>query len=248
MRKIVAAVVFACVLAVSLSASAETHRRFRRETLWHLAGVPAYFLIGINIHEGLGHGLPVAFSPEMEVASYRPYPHVIRTEDGTNDFVMGATYVQWSECDPPSDAAIAYTFLSPYVTDIAMFVATDLVLSLGAVSPRSQLGTMLFMVGMVGTGVDFFFNLLGSMTPGNDMYEAAMLIGIHPAALMAIGTVLASVALWRIFRIGFEVFTEPVDGPRRQRCRRTVCHRRVNVTVSPYMGDGSGGIAVGGTM
>jgi hypothetical protein len=121
-------------------------------------------------------------------------------------------------------------------------------LSLGVVSSGSLLGGMMFMVGMVGTSVDLFVNLLGSMTPGRDMYKAAMFLGIHPGVFTVIGSMLAAAALVRIIFVGIDVFTEPVTVSPRQRCRRSVCRRRVNVTVSPFVGENSGGIAVGGTM
>lgn len=246
MRKIIASVVFACVLVVSFSASAESHRRFRRQTLYHLIAIPAYYLIGVGLHEG-SHAAAVGVVPQTELVSFRPYPHFMRFSDGSSRFVNGSIHYQWERCNPPSNGAMAFISLAPYLTDIAIFTATDLMLSLGVISPRSPLVGMLYIIGMIGTGIDFFYNLLGSLN-GNDFTNAAESLGIHPAVFTAVGGVLSAVALWRVIRVGYDVFTEPVDSPRQRHRRRTVCRRRVRMTVAPFVGDGSAGLVVGGNI
>lgn len=247
MKKIAMALVFVLfAISISASANAETHRRFRRQSLWHLAVLPAYYLIGVGLHEG-SHAVAVGVIPQTEITDFRPYPHFMRFSDGSRRFVNGSIHYQWERCNPPSDGQLALIFLSPYFIDIAIFTATDLMLSLGAISPRSPLGGVMYMIGMVGTGIDFFYNLLGSLN-GNDFTNAAGMLGIHPAVFTAIGATLSAVALWRVIRVGYDVFTEPVDGPRepQQRCRRRTCRRRV--VVAPFMGDGGCGLAIGGAM
>lgn len=238
MRKIIVFLTFSLFFISSFSAQAETHRQFRRQTLWHLVAIPAYFLLNVNVHEGLGHALTASIIPGMDITSYRPYPHFIRRDDGTRNFVFGSTYVVWDETIDNSE--LAYFLLSPYIVDLSIFMATDLMLSFGVVPPGTDLGGMMFIFGMFSTWIDFTANVIGSLYTDNDISKAARYMGINPAVLATIGALLSIVALSRIVRVGINVFTMEVEGPRPR--------RRLNIIASPFAGENSIGIAIGGAM
>jgi hypothetical protein len=172
--------------------------QFRKEMLWHLAALPAYAFLQLNIHEG-SHAL-MALAVGAKIVSYCPYPHVY-TYDGRHYFVYGSTLIT----DVKTKNREAMIDLVPYLSDLSIFTITDLLISFGAVNPHSFFGGTLYFVGMVMPFMDFVINVNG-YSKQNDFSHLADCTGIHRAMFGVVGNIIAAVAIWRLISVGKKVF------------------------------------------
>jgi len=194
---------FLCSLFVIFTESAyaesskpKTKLQFRKEMLWHLAALPIYAFLQINVHEG-SHAL-TGLIVGAKVKGYYPYPHI-----DEKNFVWGNVILEGENLK--SKEVCAIILFAPYLADINIFAAADLLISLGAVSPHSVLGGILYFAGMIAPFMDFAINVNG-WSSGNDFSSLSNIVGIHRAFFYVAGNVMAGVAIWRLLSVGKKVF------------------------------------------
>lgn len=225
---------------VAFAENAERNRRyrFRTEALSSLVLLPGYFYLGLTIHEG-SHAV-AAMAHGIGVYAFKPYPHTIVDEDGGRNSVLGATYIQWPEENPPSRSVIVSTFLAPYIADMLFFTASDLLLTFLPNFRNSFFGSVLFIAGMVCPLIDFAYNLYNPSSL-NDFAVAAEYSRERRALFYSVGTIIVATALWRTVQTGFRVFVEGAPEPRVIRRREARRNQRVsNIQVSPTFGEING--------
>ncbi len=172
--------------------------QFRKEMLWHIAALPAYAFLQLNVHEG-SHAL-TALAVEAKVVGYKPYPHAY-TFNGEHYFAWGSTLMT----NIKSEKRLIMITLAPYLADINIFIAADLLISLGAAPPHSVFGGILYFIGMVMPLVDFAVNVNG-FSENNDFSRLSQLTGVHRAVYCVAGNAMAAVAIWRLLSVGKKVF------------------------------------------
>lgn len=213
--------VFAIVLPAD-GAEKETELEFDKAKLWNLAGLPAYFFLENFLHES-SHAL-AAKSFGGEVYSFKPYPH--RTTDGV--FLMGGFTLAGKELSKRENATVA---IAPYLTDAALFISTDLLLSYGAVNPKSAGGLILYSVGMLAPLVNFVYNAHG-FGKYNDFVRFSQDTGVNRYTLLVITEGLSFIAAYRLIAQGLNVFFDEVkvDAPA--------------VTLAPFFKNGATGLSL----
>lgn len=205
MKRMLVFSLFLCSLFVIFTESAyaksKTKLQFRKEMLWHLAALPVYAFLQMNIHEG-SHAL-TGLIVGAKIKGYYPYPHIYYTHENERNFVWGNVVFE-SESIKTKEAAAIITF-APYLADINIFAAADLLISLGAVSPHSVFGGILYFAGMMAPLIDFAINING-WSSGNDFSSLSNILGVHRAFFYVAGNVMVGVAIWRLISVGKKVF------------------------------------------
>ncbi|MEK9132491.1 MAG: hypothetical protein AAB606_02175 [Patescibacteria group bacterium] len=200
------AVLIQIVFASSASADeASKSESLKKDRLWYLAGLSLYAAsVGIIIHEG-SHAFAVWVDSDFELINFRPYPHI---EDGRG-FVAGSVELRCNELDDANNCAdktgLGVIASSPYITDLTLFVASDILLSTGAVNPDSKAGLALYLVGMVYGLYDFSRNLIWAVE-GSDPDQIARNFEIPRWSVVASASAVSAVGLWRLWVNGRRVF------------------------------------------
>ncbi|MFC1638696.1 hypothetical protein ACFL26_00295 [Patescibacteria group bacterium] len=224
-----------------------THRwRLRtdnpRRFMGQLYMTPLYLMAYMSVSRGTEALAGVSFG--WDVDGFEPYPHrVSRTVDtdgdGEGDWEPDPTfrwgYVGFGANDDASRAQIAVVNLTPFLTDISLFVLSDLLLQY-AVDPRGEAAPFLLFGGMVTPLVNFIAGI-SCMDDGCDLVDFAEAGNIPHSVAVMFGYLMAATAIWRVVHQFQRVFMERV--PREPRRRA--------VAVSPFAGEGSAGLAVAAT-
>lgn len=213
------------ITALPSSARAEEgEEEFVSSRLWHLAALPAWHMLWVNIHEG-SHIL-MAMSYDYEITSYKPYPHF-----ASDRFAFGSFSAQcpgtWSKdwqfipkspnqrCIPQGgEAEIA---IAPSVTDIGIFAISDALLGFGVVSTDSLSGRLLYVGGMVAPWLDLAYgtNLYWSKTTDHAHFTEAM--GWPRWSVFLAGNTFVALGAWRLYVQGKEVFYDRKKKPESQK-------------------------------
>lgn len=207
MKRVLFLVVLMSIFCFASSVFAEEGgRRLRRNTFYHLFGIPIYFFLEINVHEG-SHALG-ALSTGGRVISYNPYPHY----NNEGAFRFGSTMVSW---DTDRSGGVennirAFTLLAPAISQISIFVISDLLISYVPDLNSSFWGPVLYLAGMVCPWIDFVFNLY-NQSSSCDFARAAEFLGERRELFYAFGTFIAAVGLWRLIHHFIRIFTERVE-------------------------------------
>ncbi|MEK7211998.1 MAG: hypothetical protein AAB731_05210 [Patescibacteria group bacterium] len=179
--------------------------KFQKKKLWNLAALPAYFFAETALHEG-SHAVAAKARGAVNV-SYKPYPHMESIGGGARGFFWGSvTYDDPLEGFSAVDEALVT--IAPYITDTALFTASDLLLGY-AVKPGSIPGLILWSAGMVAPLVNFAVNANG-FGAANDFALFAKAAGINRYALLAMSDALVAVGIWRVIARGKEVLWDEV--------------------------------------
>ena len=168
--------------------------KFQKKKLWNLAALPAYFFLETTIHEG-SHAVAAIFNG-YHVSAFKPYPHV-----ASGQLLWGAFYLKDKWYSKSSEAVIA---AAPYFTDLIIFTSTDLLLGYRLIPPESVAGLIVYTVGMVAPWINFVYNV-NNTNPLNDFSCISRAIGINRWAVLAVGDVIAAIALWRLWVRGRDV-------------------------------------------
>lgn len=210
-------------------------REVRSSAFWHLAALPVYFFLELNLHEG-SHALAGIFTGAT-VTDYSPFPHIIeRVDSERGNFVIGSTTFVWDS--EPGNGIRAYTFIAPYISGALVFITSDLLLSFVPQIRESVIfGPMVYLAGMVMPWFDFVFNL-NSSEDVSDFATVADLLNVRRAGFSIIGNFFAAIGLWRLIAQGIEVFSEVRE-------RRDESHESaIRFAVTPVFGEFNG-ISVG---
>lgn len=209
-----------------------TQLRLKPDAKWkiigHSLGLPAYFFLHVNIHEG-SHVLAAACAG-AEVTEFRPYPHMI----GSN-FVFGSMAAD----GPLSERQQAWMLAAPYMSDMAIFTAADLTLE-HFVSSDSAAAPFLLTGGMIAPLVDFLWGVNGP-SDHNDTTRLGKIIGMPKWSIMLIGDAMAALAVWRILHHGREILMTGPEG---------INPRKVHtgsVALVPFVGGGGFGLGLRAT-
>ncbi|MFA5175482.1 MAG: hypothetical protein WC430_03660 [Patescibacteria group bacterium] len=184
------------IIVITLFFSANAEGRFRKEVLWNLLAAPAYGFVQLNIHEG-SHALG-ALTVGAELIQYQPYPSL------ENGIFMWGKVVTNKIYDRHENG---FVLVAPYISDVVIFTASDIILSTEVISPHSISGGILFIAGMVAPFADFVANI-NNWSEGNDFTRISELYDIPRVFPMIIGNIISAVALWRIVAVGMKVFFE----------------------------------------
>jgi|GEM_PF-3314955 len=226
----------------------------RDDIWWHLAAVPAYAFLQLNLHEG-SHaltGLALGYS----VNEYRPYPHMITyrekvTEtvctptatDGGSGCVEKTGYVTrerfaFGSVDlrgSGDDWQKGLIYAAPVMTDVLLFTSADLTLTF--IDRRSWAAPILYFAGMVAPWMDFTYNVVIGRSAQNDVSRWTSLAGADTDLIRFFGTCVAMAGLVRLILRGYDVFLIPAEGPT----------DGPTLTVMPMSGPGMAGLALGGS-
>lgn len=200
------------LMALMMSASAaradevsETES-LSKNRLWYVAGLPLYIITaGIFVHEG-SHALATMLDSDFELIGFRPYPH--RLDD--RGWVGGSIEVRCKTLDERTFRCADRTGLgviasAPYITDLALFTASDFLLSTGAVNPDSGAGLALYLFGMGASWYDFARNLIWAIE-GSDPDQMARNFDIPLWSVVATASAVSAVGAWRLWVNGQRVF------------------------------------------
>ncbi|MFH1047943.1 MAG: hypothetical protein V1738_06600 [Patescibacteria group bacterium] len=220
-----------------------TRMRFRpnqqRRFMGQVFMAPMYFFAFVSIHEG-SHSL-AALSYGMEVDRFEPYPHRVTLSEDADDygfrslasqhsFVWGYTHVRAGDEDP-SRAQLAMVSITPYLTDIALFTTSDLLLQY-VVDPLSDGAPFLLVGGMIAPLIDFVTGM-SCFHEGCDIRTFSEQVGMPQSVVSLLGYVVAVTAFWRVVHQFRRVFME----------RRPTMPRHA-VSVAPFAGHERVGIGV----
>ncbi len=200
--------------------------------LWLLGGVAEYFVVHISVHESM-HALAAGLASDWEVVGFRPYPH--RSDNGES-LVFGDMSSRCLHPDPISGncvfgADFGMITLTPYIADVAMFAVSDIMLSTGVVTPNSAGGKILFFVGMAAPWLDVAFNSTFSSFEGSDADFVAKSFHIPKWSVIAIGSGISAVGVWRLWINGKRAFGGSHPAVKENR----------HLTVTPMVGPGTFG-------
>lgn len=207
------------IIVIILLSSANAEGRFRKEVLWNLLAAPVYGFVQLNVHEG-SHALG-ALTVGAEVVKYQPYPSV---EDGT--FMWGKVITNKIQDRHEN----GFVLVAPYISDVAIFTTSDILLSAEIVSPRSISGGILFIAGMVAPFADFVCNV-NNWSDGNDFTRISELYDVPRVFTVVMGNIIAAVALWRLVTVGIKVFFEEENENEEE-------ETRISFSVMPTVGGG----------
>lgn len=177
-----------------------------KNRLWYVAGLPLYIITaGIFVHEG-SHALATMLDGDFELTGFRPYPH--RLDD--RGWVGGAIDVRCKTLDEQTFTCADKTGLgviasAPYITDLALFTASDFLLSTGAVNPDSGAGLALYLFGMGASWYDFARNLIWAIE-WSDPDQMSRNFDIPLWSVVAAASAVSAVGAWRLWVNGRRVF------------------------------------------
>lgn len=233
MKKIIFCLIISLIIfsVFTPNANAETSRRFRSEALVNLPLLPAYFFFEVFLHES-SHALS-GLALGGELYTFHPYPGYVN-QDGGRGLMFGYVQILWQEDDIPNNRQLAMHCLAPYLTDMILFISSDLMLNYSSSVRESFIGPVLYLAGMVFPAIYTIFNLFGT-SEHTDFAMAANFLGERRELFYTVGTMLACIALWRIVQTGIRVLTVEEgarDGQRERRRNR----RRINYQIVPTAG------------
>ncbi len=168
--------------------------------VWYFAALPAYYLsVHMTIHEG-SHALVGAVNPNYDVSNFKPWPHLI---DGGPHFVLGSVDFSCSGKGCEDKTGLGVISTAPYITDIALFTTSDLLLSANVVKPNSVSGRVLYFAGMVVPWWDLFSNSTIWANKNSDANHIAQDFQIPRWSVMATGIGVSAVGFWRLW-VGYK--------------------------------------------
>lgn len=203
MKRIMSISVFLALSLLSANSRAEmqtNEERFVSERLWHFAELPAWFLVWDTFHEG-SHAL-TATALGYENCVIHPYPH-----EHNGVFSYGDSFCDNWRNFKSNDAII---FIIPSILDVAVFTASDFLLTRRVIEPDSLAGGLLFFGGMVAPWLDLTLNT-NSFNEYADNAVFARLIGIPRWSVMVIQDIVAVAGFFRIISTFQEIFFEDTE-------------------------------------
>lgn len=234
-KTLMVATVFAQVLLICSAQAEETPevkplpRRevVKNDRLHFLATLPVYiFTVGSVIHEG-SHAVAVGLDDDWELVDFQPYPHIHPVKGFVGGSIDARCYDyeldgQTARCADQTGLGVIAS--APYITDVALFAASDLLLSTGAVNPDSRVGLLLYLFGMGASWYDFGRNLIWAID-GSDPDQMAQGFGVPRWSVVAVATAVTAAGAWRLWVNGKRVFLD-VDSPSK-------VDGAVNFTIAP---------------
>lgn len=189
----------------------------KNDRLHFLATLPVYIVtVGSVIHEG-SHAVVVGLDDDFTLVDFQPYPH-FHPQKG---FVGGSIDARCVELNQQTGQCadkigLGVIASAPYITDLALFAASDLLLSTGAVNPDSRVGLLLYLFGMGASWYDFGRNLIWAVD-GTDPAQMAENFDIPRWTVVAAATGITAVGAWRLWVNCKRVFldvdaTKEIDG------------------------------------
>jgi hypothetical protein len=111
--------------------------------------IPIAFMWQTLLHEG-SHAL-MATASGSSITEFKPYPHIVNRK----------LYFGRTETDGTMGKGTYTIFLlTPYIMDVLVFSATDMLLSYGAVKQKGNAESILYLFGMLAPLVDFAFGFV----------------------------------------------------------------------------------------
>lgn len=187
----------------------------KNDRLHFLATLPVYiFTVGSVIHEG-SHAVAVGLDDDFALVDFQPYPHIHPVKGFVGGSIDARCYDyeldgQTARCADRTGLGVIAS--APYITDVALFATSDLLLSTGAVNPDSRVGLLLYLFGMGASWYDFGRNLIWAID-GSDPDVIAQNFDWPRWSVVATATAVTAVGAWRLWVNGKRVFLD-ADSPR----------------------------------
>jgi hypothetical protein len=124
--------------------------------------------------------------------------HLAEKKDG--HLLLGYTITRWN--GKPTDIQRAVFYISPAITDIIIFSATEAAFALGAFSNDSWLTPIIFVGGELAPLIDFAAKFIKS----TDIEKFEKVTGIHPAITRSIGGAVALAGAYLTIRRAKKIF------------------------------------------
>lgn len=177
-----------------------------------VASLPVYFLLQTFLHEG-SHAMSALFFG-WEITEFAPYPHHALVQNGLGRARRELLFGSVSYESPASAERwkMAMLNVSPYLTDFAVFVMSDLMLSY-AVDRDSAVAPVLLTAGMVAPLVNFAVNL-SCIDDHCDLNKFARNSGIPREMISMAGVMVIAAAFWRCAHHFARLFMETVPNRR----------------------------------
>jgi hypothetical protein len=232
-----------CALLVAAPALAQetvTTRSGLRDGAWTKASVlaassPLMFGLWINAHE-TSHLVWAKFF-HQKVDGFKPYPHYQTFANGQRIFYFGKVDFHQPTTTTPLQQMLING--APFMTDIAMFTATDLALSLQH-TDGSWAEAFAWAVGMVTPLVDYANGVNAVRHSYSDAAGVRDQLHLKTWEVLAAGHAVTAIGLWRVLDQGYRIFWKQGERPATKL-------EATNWHVAPTFAPNYGGLAVAGT-
>lgn len=216
------------------SGTGKTEKKAKGHPWRYLVGLPTYYLLVQSpIHE-TSHMVAVGFSSNFQLTSFQPFPHYNK-DVGRFSFFGSTSFSCPNERACADKTGLGVIFLAPYITDVALFTTSDLLLSTGAVDPGTTAGKLLYIGGMVMPWWDLIFNSIWQPA-GSDGEQISRNFNISLDSTVLIGMGVSTIGLLRLMVNHKKVFGGKKSNPAKTKS---------SLIILPTSGSGTVGISAG---